>query len=368
MNRAKAEQQLLMRFNQYGSYLVRKSESCPGAYALSVRSLDGVKHYQIKQQANGLFSLGGGVQFPMITQLIAYYQQLPEGLVVNLRYPCNYSGEIQTASISDCKWKSVQKQNQIKLVKQIAADQFTEIWGGLWSRNSLPVTITVLKPGTVAPLDFLQKAAHIKMFSHENVAKFYALCTREIPIRLVIESTRHGKLLKYIQREGRFLKRPQLIRMASQVAAGMAYLEKQNFVHQDLAARNIMVADGLVCKVQASFGLHQVTGESDRPFFTKWTAPEAYFYNAFTTKSDIWSFGVVLYEIITYGYTPYPGMTDAQVMKQLQEDYRMLKSEGCPDKLYSIMLDCWKQKPEERPTFETLQRQLQDLIQVCETN
>ena len=214
----------------------------------------------------------------------------------------------------------------------------------------------------MAPLDLLQKDDRMKMLSHENVVKFYALCAREIPIRFVIESTRHGELLKYIQREGRSLKHPQLIRMASQVAAGMAYLDKQNIVHQDLAARNIMVADGLVCKVQANFGLPLVIGESDKPFSTKWTAPEAYLYNSFTTKSDVWSFGVVLYEIITYGLTPYLSMSDAQVMKHLQEDYRMLKPEGCPDKLYSIMLDCWKQKPEHRPTFETLQRQLQDFF------
>lgn len=70
----------------------------------------------------------------------------------------------------------MQKQNQIKLVKQISTDQFVDVWGGLWSRDYLPVTITMLKPGTVAPLDFLQKASHVKRLSHENVVKFYALC------------------------------------------------------------------------------------------------------------------------------------------------------------------------------------------------
>ena len=111
--------------------------------------------------------------------------------------------------------------------------------------------------------------------------------------------------------------------MSSQVAAGMAYLEKHNYVQQNLAARNIMITDGLVCKVQANFGLSLVIGESDKQFSTKSTAPEAYLYNKSTMKSDVWSFGVVLYEVITYGRAPYPSMNNAQVMKQLREGYRM---------------------------------------------
>ena len=363
MNCATAEKQLLTRFNKYGSYLVRKSESVSGAYALSVRGFDGIKHYHIKQQADGSFFLASGVQFKTISQLIAHYQQPTGGLQLdaNLRYPCNVSGKIQTAAnIGDGKWRSVQKQNQIKLVKQLSEGQSNEVWGGLWSRGNLPVIITVLKPEIVVPLDFLQNATQAKILSHENVIRFYALCAREEPIRFVTESTRHGELLKHIRCEGRSLKTHQLINMSSQVAAGMAYLEKHNFVQQNLAARNIMITDGLVCKVQANFGLSLVIGESDEQFSTKWTAPEAYLYNKFTMKSDVWSFGVVLYEVITYGRAPYPSMNNAQVMKQLREGYHMSKPAGCPDKLYGIILDCWKQKPEDRPTFETLQMQLRN--------
>ena len=109
MSCATAEQQLLTRFNKYGSYLVRRSESCPGAHSLSVKNLDGVKHYQIKQKANGSFSLGSGIQFETITQLIAYYQQLPKRQLIDLRYPCNHSRELQPASIGDGRWKNVQK-------------------------------------------------------------------------------------------------------------------------------------------------------------------------------------------------------------------------------------------------------------------
>ena len=85
-------------------------------------------------------------------------------------------------------------------------------------------------------------------------------------------------------------------------------------------------------------------------------------YNRFTIKSDVWSFGIVLYEIITYGRFPYPGMTNAQVLEQLQQGYRMPRPMGCPDKLYDIMIDCWREEPANRPTFETLQWQLEEFF------
>ena len=147
----------------------------------------------------------------------------------------------------------------------------------------------------------------------------------------------------------------------------MAYLEEQNYIHRDLAARNILVGEHLICKV-ADFGLAHVIDEDiyeaqpEEKIPIKWTAPEAALHNRFTIKSDVWSFGVMLYEIITYGRFPYPSMTSGEVLEALQQGYRMPRPMGCPDKLYDIMLKCWGHEPANRPTFETLQWQLEEFF------
>ena len=93
----------------------------------------------------------------------------------------------------------------------------------------------------------------------------------------------------------------------------------------------------------------------------KWSAPETLLYHRFTIKSDVWSFGILLYEIVTYGRFPYPGMSNAQVLEAtIGQGYRMPGPMGCPDQLYEIMRECWRDDPELRPTFETLQRKLED--------
>jgi fyn-related kinase len=158
-----------------------------------------------------------------------------------------------------------------------------------------------------------------------------------------------------------------LIDMAAQVAAGMAYLELHNYIHRDLAARNILVGENNICKV-ADFGLARLIADDEynahdgAKFPIKWTAPEAALYNRFSIKSDVWSFGVLLTELVTYGRIPYPGMSNAEVLQQLERGYRMPCPPNTPESLYQVMLDTWKKNPMERPTFEALQWRLEDFF------
>ena len=207
----------------------------------------------------------------------------------------------------------------------------------------------------------------MKKLRHQKLIQLYAVCTREEPIYIVTELMKHGSLLEYLRDEGRSLKLPQLIDMSAQVASGMAYLEEQNYIHRDLAARNILVGENLICKI-SDFGLGRVFDEdpyeahTGAKFPVKWTAPEAALYNRFSIKSDVWSFGIVLYETITYGRFPYPGWTNAEVLEKISTGYRMGCPSNCPKKLHDIMLDCWREDPASRPTFEHLQWQLEEFF------
>ena len=147
----------------------------------------------------------------------------------------------------------------------------------------------------------------------------------------------------------------------------MAYLEEHSYIHRDLAARNVLVGEANMCKV-ANFGLAwHIQGDTYNPpegtkFPIKWTAPEAALYNRFSIKSDVWSFGVTMCEVVTKGRMPYPGMNNPQVLEAVDRGYRMPKPDGCPDTLYEIMLSCWKDEPESRWTFDYLQSALQDMV------
>uniref|UniRef100_A0A4W5N9T4 Tyrosine-protein kinase n=1 Tax=Hucho hucho TaxID=62062 RepID=A0A4W5N9T4_9TELE len=229
--------------------------------------------------------------------------------------------------------------------------------------NSLPVSAiqrihVLVIQGTMDAKDFLQEAHIMKKLRHPKLIQLYAVCTVEEPIYIITELMKNGSLLDYLQKDkGTQLVISDQLEMAAQVAAGMAYLELQNYIHRDLAARNVLVGENNICKV-ADFGLARVFMVvfiySGTKFPVKWTAPEAIHSGKFTIKSDVWSFGILLYEIMTFGGTPYPTMTNYQVVQKLPTGYRMPNPTNCPKVMYEIMSDCWKENENDRPTFETL--------------
>jgi fyn-related kinase len=233
------------------------------------------------------------------------------------------------------------------LAKKLGSGQFGDVWEGIWN-GSTPVAVKTLKPGSMSSEDFLKEAAIMKKLRHPKLIQLYAVCTDDEPIYIVTELMKHGSLLDYLHDKGRALRLPQLVDMAAQVAAGMAYLESQSYVHRDLAARNVLVGENNICKV-GDFGLARIleredeyTAKEGAKFPIKWTAPEAALMSRFSVKSDVWSYGILLAELVTYGRIPYPGMTNAEVLQQVERGYRMPSPPGTPEALYQIMLDCWK--------------------------
>ncbi|MEQ2233355.1 hypothetical protein ILYODFUR_020965 [Ilyodon furcidens] len=218
---------------------------------------------------------------------------------------------------------------------------------------------------------FMAEANMMKNLQHPRLVRLFAVVTQE-PIYIVTEYMENGSLVDYLKtQEGGNLSTNTLIDMSSQVADGMAFIERKNYIHRDLRAANILVSQDLICKI-ADFGLarliedNEYTAREGAKFPIKWTAPEAINYGTFSIKSDVWSFGILLTEIVTYGRIPYPGMSNPEVIQNLERGYRMPKPENCPDELYDIMQECWRERAEERPTFDYLKHHLEDFFTATE--
>ncbi|XP_065176206.1 tyrosine-protein kinase SRK2-like [Sycon ciliatum] len=366
IKRSDAEKKLLAPGNPHGTFLARESESQPGNYSLSLRENDNVKHYRIRTMDNGHFYIASRAIFATLGDLVEHYKVESDGLCTHLTRPCPHGERPITSGLSyDTKDQWEIPRESLELRNRLGAGQFGEVWAGLWNKTT-KVAVKTLKAGTMSPEAFLEEAQIMKTLRHEKLVQLYAVCSQQEPLYIVTELMSNGSLLDYLKNsDGRFAKLPVLVDMAAQVASGMAYLEVQNYIHRDLAARNILVGENNICKV-ADFGLARVIQDDEycaregAKFPIKWTAPEAALYNRFTIKSDVWSFGVLLSEIITHGRVPYPGMSNAEVLTQVDRGYRMPPPPNCPEPFYQIMLDCWKKEEMDRPTFEYLRYRLED--------
>ncbi|XP_061792292.1 tyrosine-protein kinase Lyn isoform X1 [Nerophis lumbriciformis] len=361
-----AERHLLTSANKAGDFIIRDSETSKGNYALSIRDLDvggteSVKHYRIRVLDHGGFYISPKISFPDINSLIKHYQHKAGGLCRKLERPCA-KPEAQRPWDKDA-WE-IPKES-ITMVKRLGAGQFGDVWMAYYN-NTTKVAVKTLKPGTMTVEAFLAEANVMKTLQHHRLVRLYAVVTRTQPIYIITQFMANGSLLDFLKtKAGCRLTLPRLIDFSAQVSEGMAYIEKKNYIHRDLRAANVLVSENLLCKI-ADFGLARIISDNEyiaregAKFPIKWTAPEAISYSCFTIKSDVWSFGVLLYEIITFGQMPYPGMTKAEVMSSLQRGYRMPRPGECPPELYAIMESCWRSEPETRPTFDYMQSVLDD--------
>eukprot|EP00800_Vazella_pourtalesii_P004971 TRINITY_DN1573_c0_g1_i1.p1 TRINITY_DN1573_c0_g1~~TRINITY_DN1573_c0_g1_i1.p1 ORF type:complete len:511 (+),score=111.66 TRINITY_DN1573_c0_g1_i1:36-1568(+) len=364
IRRTDAEKWLLSPSNKTGTFLVRQSESDSRAYALSLKEENTVKHYRIKPTETMRYYISPKVTFATVIDLVEHYKSSSDGLAVQLKNACPKAEQpvLKRLCYKD-EWEI--DRDQLRFINKLGQGMFGEVWSGYWNENT-PVAIKTFRPGAMSKTDFLQEAQIMKNLQHEHLVQLYAICSADEPIYIVTELMKHGSLLDYMRKgDGQYLNTSDLIYILSQVASGMRYLETNNFIHRDLAARNILVAEGNICKV-ADFGLARCIDESiyeareGSKFPIKWTAPEAALYNQFTIKSDVWSFGILCYEVVTKGSTPYPGMNNRQVLEEVQKGFRMSNPKLCPKQLYNLMQKCWERISDDRPTFDFLQDALEN--------
>ncbi|MBN3288512.1 FYN kinase, partial [Polyodon spathula] len=329
-----------------------------GLADLSVKTKD---VWEIPRESLQLIKRLGNGQFGEV------WMDKADGLCFNLITVC-LNNTPQTVGLTKDAWEVARE--SLLLEKKLGAGCFADVWYGTWN-GTTKVAVKTLKPGTMSPESFLEEAQIMKKLRHDKLVQLYAVVSEE-PIYIVTEYMSKGSLLDFLKDgEGRALKLPNLVDMAGQVAAGMAYIERMNYIHRDLRSANILVGDNLVCKI-ADFGLarliedNEYTARQGAKFPIKWTAPEAALYGKFTIKSDVWSFGILLTELVTKGRVPYPGMNNREVLEQVERGYRMPCPQDCPSSLHELMVQCWKKDPEERHTFEYLQAFLEDYFTATE--
>ena len=359
-----------------GSFLVRDHVNNSDYYILSVRDTNKVRHYWVRKSEKGKFYISLSLTFITVPELISYYSQT---LASELCTTLKPSHDVLMKQRYIDRWE-IAYRSTIQLGYKIETHEVHDVWEGTWKET--PVVIKTPKKAYMTFVNFFKEIELLKQLSHKNIVNLLGVCTQENPVYMITEHidyrnscateySKYGNLLAYLRRKSKILTHSQVIDMGVQVASAMDYLEGKKCILRNLQANNITVclSKSYTCKV-ANFNLARILSDNDyiestdrEEFPIKWTALESLRSKRFTVKSDVWSFGVVLYELITRGNDPYPypGFHEHQtLLEKLDTGYRM----PCPVgsvKLYKIMKECWKEDAYQRPTFDTLQQQLTTL-------
>ncbi|XP_070151129.1 ALK tyrosine kinase receptor isoform X2 [Polyergus mexicanus] len=264
--------------------------------------------------------------------------------------------------------------DNITLVKPLGQGAFGEVFQGVYKYRrgeEHPVAVKTLPSlsTTQAEADFMMEALIMSKFNHPNIVHFIGVSFDKHPRYIVLELLAGGDLKNFLREERPRPDRPtsltmlDLIMCGYDIANGCKYMEEARFIHRDIAARNCLLttkASGRTVKI-ADFGMardiyrsdyYRKGGKAMLPI--KWMPPESFLDGIFTTKTDVWAFGVLLWEIMSFGYMPYTGCANREVMSMVTSGGRLEKPAGCPDPIYGIMTRCWHPQPDDRPSFSTI--------------
>ncbi|XP_069033229.1 focal adhesion kinase 1-like isoform X7 [Embiotoca jacksoni] len=264
------------------------------------------------------------------------------------------------------------QRDRIELGRCIGEGQFGDVHQGVYDspdKPPLPVAIKTCKNCTSDSVreKFLQEALTMRQFDHPNIVKLIGVIT-ENPVWIIMELCTLGELRSFLQVRKYSLDLATLILFAYQLSTALAYLESKRFVHRDIAARNVLVSS-VDCVMLGDFGLSRYMEDSSYykaskgKLPIKWMAPESINFRRFTSASDVWMFGVCMWEILMYGIKPFQGVKNNDVIGRIENGERLAMPPQCPPTLYSLMTKCWSYDPSKRPRFTELKTQLSTILE-----
>ncbi|KAK2725742.1 hypothetical protein QYM36_000287 [Artemia franciscana] len=311
---------------------------------------------------------------------------------ISNRYELWAMGEIDSGwrntEPPDDKWEF--PRTHLKMLGILGEGCFGQVWkfeakNFLGKEEPTIVAVKTLKEVASAKerSELLKELEVMKLLEpHQNVVSLLGCCTEKDPVLVILEYVSGGKLQTYLRKSraehyygnlhgtSSHLTSQDLMSFGLQIANGMEYLSSKGIVHRDLAARNVLIEDDTkICKV-ADFGFARDLEDNriyekksaDGRLPIRWLAPESLYDNIYTSKSDVWSFGVLLWEIVTLGSTPYPGLAAGEVMNRVRDGYRLEKPDHCRREVYNLMFYCWDSNPDGRPAFSELVERFEELL------
>lgn len=342
-----------------GDFLVRetmRNDECQ--IVLSV-CWDGHKHFIVQTTQEGHYRFEGPT-FPSIQELIRH--QWLSGLPVTSR-----SGAILKTPILRERWEL--NNDDVILLEKIGRGNFGDVYKAQLKTCKTEVAVKTCK--VTLPDEqkrkFLQEGRILKQYDHPNIVKLIGICVQKQPIMIVMELVPGGSLLTYLRKNTSTITQREQLRMCKDAAAGMSYLESKYCIHRDLAARNCLVGYECIVKI-SDFGMSReeeeyIVSDGMKQIPIKWTAPEALNFGKYTSLCDVWSYGILIWEIFSKGGNPYSGMSNSQAREKIDAGYRMPAPDGTPEEIYRLMLRCWDYDPEKRPHFDQIYTVVETLSQ-----
>ncbi|XP_028672124.1 megakaryocyte-associated tyrosine-protein kinase [Erpetoichthys calabaricus] len=346
-----------------GLFLVRESIRHPGDYVLCVSFQNEIIHYRVMYKDNKL-TIDNAEYFYNLIDMIEFYMKNKGSIATILLKPKQKEGTKSAAEqLSKAGW--LLDMEKLILGNSIGEGEFGAVYEGEYMGKK--VAVKNIKCDVTAQA-FLEETVVMTKLQHKNLVQLLGVILHN-GLHIVTELMAKGNLVNYLRSRGRsVVDVKQLLRFSLDVCEGMEYLESKKLVHRDLAARNILISSENTAKI-SDFGLAKAEPKStdNAKLPIKWTAPEALKKEKFSTRSDVWSYGILLWEIYSYGRQPYPKMALKDVKEKVEQGYRMEAPDDCPPVIYTLMRSCWESDPSKRPSFRKLREKLEKEHRDCKS-